>query len=177
MKTKVKLYKIKSNPDNPRIIKDNKFYKLVESLIEFPEMLEKRPIVVDEDFVVLGGNMRLKACKEAGINEVWIDIAKGWSEERKREFIIKDNVNFGEWDWDLLANEWDSSLMENWGLDVIKHDWEQLDYIDEDVKNETFDKDEKIVITLCDNCKEKKKEIIYELNQWLAKHYKGCEIK
>lgn len=177
MKTKVKLYKIKSNPDNPRIIKDNKFYKLVESLIEFPEMLEKRPIVVDEDLVVLGGNMRLKACKEAGINEVWIDIAKGWSEERKREFIIKDNVNFGEWDWDLLANEWDSSLMENWGLDVIKHDWEQLDYIDEDVKNETFDKDEKIVITLSSEHKEIKKEITYELNQWLAKHYKGCEIK
>lgn len=175
MKTKVKLYKIKSNPDNPRIIKDNKFYKLVESLIEFPEMLEKRPIVVDEDFVVLGGNMRLKACKEAGINEVWVDIAKGWSEERKREFIIKDNVNFGEWDWDLLANEWDSSLMENWGLDVIKHDWEQLDYIDEDIEKKEL-AEEKIIIKL-NELASKKNEIIESLILWLKQNYPNCEVK
>lgn len=118
MKQQIKLYKIKGNPKNPRIIKDDKFYKLVNSIKEFPEMLEKRPIVVDEEMVILGGNMRLKACKEAGLKEVWIDIAKGWTKEQKDEFIVKDNLNFGEWEWDILANEWDSVQLAEWGLDV-----------------------------------------------------------
>ena len=91
MKEKVNISKVKSNPNNPRLIKDKKFYKLVNSIKEFPEMLEKRPIIVDEGMIALGGNMRLKACKEAGLKQVWIDIASGWSEKQKNEFIIKDN--------------------------------------------------------------------------------------
>ena len=118
MKQQVKLYKIKGNPNNPRIIKNDKFKKLVKSIKEFPEMLEKRPIVVDEDLMVLGGNMRLKASKDAGLKEVWIDIAEGWTKEQKDEFVVKDNVNFGEWEWDMLANEWDSVQLAEWGLDV-----------------------------------------------------------
>ena len=86
-------------------------------------MLEKRPIVVDEDMMVLGGNMRLKASKDAGLKEVWIDIAEGWTKEQKDEFVVKDNVNFGEWEWDMLANEWDSVQLAEWGLDV----WENED--------------------------------------------------
>ena len=118
MKQLIKLNQIKSNPNNPRIIKDVKFKKLVNSIKDFPEMLEKRPIVVDENYMVLGGNMRTKACKQAGLKEVWVDIAKGWSNEQKEEFIIKDNSGFGEWDWDMLANEWDVDKLNDWGLDL-----------------------------------------------------------
>ena len=123
MKQQVKLYKIKGNPKNPRIIKNDKFKKLVKSIQEFPQMLEKRPIIVDEHLMVLGGNMRLKASKDAGLKEVWIDIAEGWTQEQKDEFVVKDNVNFGEWEWDMLANEWDSVQLAEWGLDV----WENED--------------------------------------------------
>lgn len=118
MKQLVKISKVKTNTDNPRIIKDYKFDKLVKSIKEFPDMLEKRPIVVDEDMIVLGGNMRLKACIAAGLNEVWIDVAEGWTEEQKKEFIIKDNLGFGEWDWDILANEWDIQKLDDWGMDL-----------------------------------------------------------
>jgi len=106
------------NPKNPRIIKDDKFKKLVKSIQEFPEMLELRPIVVDSNMVVLGGNMRLKACIAAGLKEVPIIIADKLTDAQKDEFIIKDNVGFGEWDWDLLANEWDVEALTDWGLDV-----------------------------------------------------------
>lgn len=105
---KVKISEVKINPNNPRLIKDDKFKKLVQSVKDFPEMLEIRPIVVNADMVVLGGNMRLKACKEAGIKEVPIIIADNLTEEQQREFLIKDNVSGGEWDWEVLANEWDS---------------------------------------------------------------------
>jgi len=106
------------NPTNPRIIKDDKFKKLVKSIEEFPEMLELRPIVVDANMVVLGGNMRLKACIAAGLKEVPIIVADQLTDKQKGEFIIKDNVGFGEWDWDLLANEWDVEALTDWGLDV-----------------------------------------------------------
>ena len=102
MKEQVSISKIKGNPNNPRIIKNDKFQKLVQSIKDFPEMLELRPIVVDENMMVLGGNMRLKASKEAGLTEVWIDVATGLSEEQKQEFVVKDNVGFGEWDWDIF---------------------------------------------------------------------------
>ena len=114
----VKLSEIKSNPNNPRIIKDDKFSKLVKSIQEFPKMLEIRPIVVNADMIVLGGNMRLKACKEAGLKEVPIIFADDLTEDEQKQFIIKDNVGFGEWDWDMLANEWEPELLEEWGLDV-----------------------------------------------------------
>ena len=115
---KVKITEIKNNTNNPRFIKDDKFKKLVRSIKEFPEMLELRPIVVDKDNIVLGGNMRLRACKEAGLKEVHIVKADQLTEEQQREFIIKDNVGFGEWDWDNLANEWDTEKLEDWGLDL-----------------------------------------------------------
>ncbi len=140
MKKQVKINDIKNNPNNPRIIKDNKFKKLVKSIKDFPEMLEKRPIVVDENMIILGGNMRLKACLEAGLKEVWIDVAEGWSEDQKKEFIIKDNVGFGDWDWDAIANEWEQENLDDWGLDV----WQQpveVDYsiLDDDDMSEQLD--------------------------------------
>lgn len=114
----VKIGLIKSNPNNPRIIKDDKFAKLVESIKSFPEMLKLRPIVVNEDMIVLGGNMRLKACKEAGLKVVPIIKASELSIEQQKEFIIKDNVGFGEWDYSMLANEWDAEQLTEWGLDI-----------------------------------------------------------
>lgn len=109
---------LKPNPDNPRIIKDDKFRKLVQSIKDFPEMLQLRPIVVNADMVVLGGNMRLKACQEAGLKEVPTILASGLTDERQREFIIKDNVGYGEWDWDALANEWSDTPLRDWAVDV-----------------------------------------------------------
>ena len=113
----LKISEIKANPNNPRIIKDDKFKKLVKSLKDFPEMVNVRPIVVNQDMVVLGGNMRLKAMKEAGWKEAPVHIVD-WDEQKQREFIIKDNVGFGEWDWQMIANEWDVTEVEDWGLDV-----------------------------------------------------------
>ena len=109
---------IKPNPNNPRIIKDDKFKKLVQSIKDFPQMLELRPIVIDENNIVLGGNMRLKACQELGLKDVPTIFAKDLTEDQKKEFIIKDNVGFGEWNWDELANDWDEELLVEWGLDL-----------------------------------------------------------
>lgn len=115
--TTVKINEIKLNPNNPRLIKDDKFEKLVKSIKDFPEMLNIRPIVVNDDMVILGGNMRFKACKEAGLKEVPIIKASGLSAEKQREFLIKDNVSGGEWDWTLLQ-KWDSLQLDEWGLDI-----------------------------------------------------------
>jgi len=118
----VKITDIKTNPNNPRIIKDEKYRKLLKSIQDFPDMLNKRPIVAftdkDGKYVVLGGNMRLKALNELKYKEVPIIVADEWTEEQKHEFLIKDNVGFGEWDWDSLANEWDVEKLEEWGLDL-----------------------------------------------------------
>jgi hypothetical protein len=115
---KVKIGSIKTNPNNPRVIKDDKFKKLVQSVKDFPQMLDIRPIVVNDEMIVLGGNMRLKACIEAGIKEVSIIKASDLTPEQQNEFIIKDNVGFGEWNWDDLANDWDETKLVEWGLDV-----------------------------------------------------------
>jgi hypothetical protein len=123
----VSIGQVKPNENNPRIIKDYKFKKLVKSIQDFPQMLQLRPIVVNQDNVVLGGNMRLKACKEAGLKEVYIIQAKDLTEEQQREFIVKDNVGFGEWDWDILANQWDNTQLGEWGLDVWQPE-EEVDY-------------------------------------------------
>jgi ParB-like chromosome segregation protein Spo0J len=114
---KVNISEVISNPNNPRLIKDDKFKKLVKSIQDFPDMLNVRPIVVNKDMVVLGGNMRLKAIKEAGIKEINVDIVD-WNEQQQKEFIVKDNVGYGEWDWDDLANNWDEELLTDWGLDL-----------------------------------------------------------
>jgi hypothetical protein len=112
-----KISEVKLNPNNPRLIKDDKFKKLVQSIKDFPEMLSIRPIVVNKDMIILGGNMRFRACKEAGITEIPV-IVTDLSEDKQREFLIKDNISGGEWDWDLLANEWDNEELVEWGLDV-----------------------------------------------------------
>ena len=137
----VKISELVPNENNPRIIKDSKFKKLVDSIKGFPEMLSLRPIVVDEDMVILGGNMRYKASLEAGLDKIPIKIAKGLTEEQKQEFIIKDNVGFGEWDWDILANDWDEHKISDWGLDVWKSE-EEVDYSildDDDLSDELQD--------------------------------------
>lgn len=138
MKQKVNIGRVKKNESNPRYIKDAKFKKLVKSIKEFPEMLEKRPIVVDEDMVILGGNMRFEACKAAGLFEVWIDQVEGWTEKQKREFVIKDNVGFGEWDWDILSADFTEDELTDWGLDIpdmvfdIDQEVEEDDYEEPD---------------------------------------------
>jgi len=126
----VKITSIKLNPNNPRIIKDDKFKKLVQSIKDFPEMLNIRPIVVNTDMIILGGNMRYKACKEAGLKEVPIIIAD-LTEDQQREFLIKDNTSGGEWDFEMLANEWDVEQLEDWGLDVGGFDVDADDMTDE----------------------------------------------
>jgi hypothetical protein len=148
MKQLIKISQVKSNPNNPRLIKNDKFKKLVKSVQDFPEMLELRPIVVDENMIVLGGNMRLKACIEAGLKEVWIEVAD-LTEQQKKEFTIKDNVGFGEWEWDMLANEWDSVQLAEWGLDV----WQNEDDI-EDIE-EVIDFNESVnFIIKCNDLKQ-----------------------
>jgi len=117
----VKISEVKLNPNNPRLIKDDKFLKLVQSIKDFPEMLNIRPIVVNKDMIILGGNMRYKACKEAGLKEIPI-IITDLSEDKQREFLIKDNTSGGEWDWEVLANEWDSEQLEGWGMDIPNFD-------------------------------------------------------
>jgi hypothetical protein len=119
----VKLSEVKLNPNNPRLIKDDKFKKLVQSIKDFPEMLNIRPIVVNQDMIILGGNMRYKACKEAGLKEIPI-IKTDLTEEQQKEFLIKDNVSGGEWDWDILANEWNVEEITSWGLDLPIFDLE-----------------------------------------------------
>jgi DNA modification methylase len=128
---KVKITEVISNPNNPRLIKDDKFKKLVKSIQDFPDMLNVRPIVVNKDMVVLGGNMRLKAIKEAGIKEINVDIVD-WNEQQQKEFIVKDNVGYGEWDWNDLANNWDSEELTDWGLDIPNFDANVLEAEEDD---------------------------------------------
>lgn len=144
---KVKISEIKTNPKNPRLIKDDKFRKLVKSIQEFPQMLELRPIVVDENNIVLGGNMRLKACIEVGLKEIYIVKAEDLTEEQKDEFIVKDNVGFGDWDWDLLANEWDVEKLDEWGLTIPSFSSDDIDLNDFFEENNE-PKDEKFKIVL-----------------------------
>ena len=123
---------LRLNQDNPRVIKDEKFKKLVKSIKEFPQMLEIRPIVVNDEMVVLGGNMRLKACIDAGLTEVPIIKASSLTPEQQKEFIIKDNVGFGEWEWDVLANEWDVDKLTEWGLDIPDYEPKVLEAEEDD---------------------------------------------
>lgn len=136
----IKLSKIKNNPNNPRLIKDEKFKKLCESIKALPKMMELRPIVVDDNFIVQGGNMRLKALNELGYKEIpdeWVKQAKDFSEDELKEFIIKDNVGFGEWDWDDLANNWDTEKLEEWGLDIpiFKNSDDELNDLSDTINN------------------------------------------
>jgi hypothetical protein len=153
---KVNISSVRLSPTNPRIIKDDKFHKLVRSIQEFPEMLEIRPIVVDEEGFVLGGNMRFKACKEAGLKEVYIIRANDLTEEQKKEFVIKDNASFGDWDWEVLQSEWDLDLVGDWGVDVFEIptelDYSLLDDEDDDdgeSSNKLQEKTDNIKRALC----------------------------
>lgn len=117
---KIGINKIFSNSVNPRLIKEDKFKKLVKSIKDFPEMLKLRPIIVSSKYEILGGNMRYKACKELGMSEVWIIKADSFNKDQIQEFIIKDNVGYGQWDWDMIANQWDTHKLNEWGLEVLE---------------------------------------------------------
>ena len=171
---KVKINAIKTNPKNPRLIKDDKFKKLVKSIQEFPQMLELRPIVVDENNIILGGNMRYKACIEAGLKEIYILKAEDLTEQQKDEFIVKDNVGFGEWDWDILANEWDTDKLQDWGLDL------PIYFNDSDELGTEFNLPEgdkapfqQMTFTLADEQAEQIKNAITDIKQ--TEEYKYCE--
>jgi len=132
---KVKITSVKPNKNNPRTIKDAKFRKLVESIREFPEMLKLRPIIVNKEDVILGGNMRYKASVAAGLKEVWILKTEELTKEQEDEFVIKDNASYGDWDWDSLANVYTIEDLGEWGLDVPSY------LLDDDDKEPTYDKD------------------------------------
>jgi hypothetical protein len=175
---KIKTYKIKSNPNNPRLIKDDKFRKLVKSIREFPEMLEKRPLVCSKDeegnYIVLGGNMRLKASKEAGLKEMPIILADDWNEAQKKEFIIKDNVGFGQWNWDDIANEWDQENIQDWGLDLPGFDIDGSE-LDTEFSLDDSEKDaiQKNTFTLSDEQSEEIHKAITEVKK--TDEFKYCE--
>lgn len=140
----MKLSTIRPNPKNPRVLRDDKFQKLKKSIEDFPKMMELRPIVVDDEGVILGGNMRFRALqdiygKNGEIPDAWVKRAADLTEDEKRQFIIKDNAAFGEWDWDMLANEWDAEELEWWGVEVPKERSES--------RNEK--KDNKLVCPVC----------------------------
>ena len=140
-KKQVKITSIHENDTNPRFIHKKQFEKLVKSIKSFPEMLEKRPIIIDENNIILGGNMRLKACKEAGLKKVWVDQVTDWTDKQKKEFIIKDNVGFGEWDWDILSNDYNYEELAEWGLEVDFGN-------DEDENEEVFEDEQKFFISI-----------------------------
>ena len=169
---KVKITEVISNPNNPRLIKDDKFKKLVKSIQEFPDMLNVRPIVVNKDMVVLGGNMRLKAIKEAGIKEINVDIVD-WNEDKQKEFIIKDNASFGEWDWSDLANNWDSEELTDWGVDIIG--FSNVEELGEDFSLPNGDKSpfQQMTFTLADEQAEQIKNAIEEIKS--TEEYKYAE--
>lgn len=150
---KVKLSTLKPNPDNPRLIKDDKFYKLVESIKTFGEkMMPLRPIVIDENQIILGGNMRFKALKELGYKEIptdWIKQANDLSDDQKKEFIIKDNVGFGDWDFEALGNDWDGEMLEQWGLEMYNFaDFDDIDYSDKNKELDIDSFEDEMVINL-----------------------------
>lgn len=138
---------IKANPNNPRIIKDDKFAKLVQSLKDLPEMATVRPIVVNGDMVVLGGNMRLKAMKKAGWKEAPVEVVD-WDEDKQRQFIIKDNVGYGDWDWDMIANEWDTKDLQDWGMSVLSAFAESEQVVDPKVTSDDIKKSKLLAIAI-----------------------------
>jgi ParB-like chromosome segregation protein Spo0J len=162
----MKLKEIKPNPNNPRVLRDDKFQKLKQSITEFPKMLSLRPMVIDENNVVLGGNMRLRALQELGFNDIdeaWVKRSSDLTEEEKKRFIIADNVSFGEWDWDTLANDWEVVDLEAWGLDIPQ--FNQDVNLDDFFEENNEQKEEKFKITL-----EYTEDDYNEVNEALKKH-------
>ena len=173
----MKLSDIKANPDNPRVIKDEAFNKLVQSIKDFPKMMALRPMVVDDNLTVLGGNMRLRALRHLGYKDIpdeWVKRASDLTEEEQKQFIIKDNVSVGDWDWDTLANEWDVQDLKDWGLDLPGFD------IDADEFGEEFslpDGDkapfQQMTFTLADEQAEQIKNAISDIKK--TEEYKYAE--
>ena len=174
----IKITDIKTNPNNPRLIKDEKFAKLVKSINEFPKMMELRPLIVNSDNVILGGNMRFKALKELGYTNIpkeWVKRADELTEDETRRFIIADNVGFGEHDWDLLANDWDSQELEEWGLEGFPFGVEDSEEFGTDFELPDGDKSpfQQITFTLADEQAEQIKNAIADIK--LTEEYKYCE--
>ena len=169
----INIKEIKPNPNNPRVLKDDKFKKLVQSLKDFPEMANVRPIVVNTDMIVLGGNMRLRAMQEAGWKKAPVQIVD-WSIEKQNEFIIKDNVGFGEWDWDAIANEWNNEELINWGLDLLGFDLD-ADKLGTDFSLPEGDKApfQQMTFTLADEQAEQIKNAIQDIKE--TEEYKYAE--
>lgn len=165
------------NDTNPRFIREDKLEKLSKSVKEFPEMLQIRPIVVNKEMKILGGNMRYKACKEAGLKEIPVIVAQNLSVEQENEFLIKDNVSGGEWDWGLLGEQFEFEQLDEWGLDTIKNDWEDLDYIEEDIEAPIPTGNNVIQIILPETLIEDKDEIFEAVKEFLSEKYEGCEVK
>ena len=171
---KVKISQVKNNPNNPRVIKDFQFKKLVKSIKESPWMLQLRSIIVNDDNIVLGGNQRLRACKEAGLKEVYIIKASSLTEEQQREFIVKDNINSGEWDWDALANEFDMQSLNDWGLKLPV----QIEDSDEfgtafDLPDGDKEPFQQMTFTLADEQADQVRNAIEDIKR--TEEYKYCE--
>lgn len=192
---KIKLSKLIPNDTNPRFIRDEKYRKLLKSIQESSAFMQLRPIIVDVNMMILGGNMRYKACQELKLKEVDFDIftqemademnqkAKDEGREEKTyqqycdEFIIKDNVGFGEWNYDDLANKWDSEQLEEWGLDVVKHDWDDLEFDQEpEHPNESKPKN-LITIFLSEDFMEEKDNVFEQIKSYVHENFEGCEVK
>lgn len=136
-KLELSIKELVANNKNPRVIKKDSFERLKKSIQDFPDMMKLRPIVIDEDNIVLGGNMRFKACSELGIETVSVIKVIGLTEEQKKEFVVKDNKSFGDWDWEMLSSDWDVQDLNDWGFG----DWKpkQVDLKDEGVFKKVFD--------------------------------------
>lgn len=161
----MKLSQLKSNPNNPRTISDHKLDKLIASIKDFDAMLEARPIIVNKDYVVLGGNMRLLALQKLGYDEIpdtWVKVVK-FDSEQELEFIIKDNVGFGDWDWEVVNEEWDIDKLGDWGLEV----WQQAEEVDYSILD-----DEDLGSQLEDMAGNVKKAIQIEFE---AEHYEEAQ--
>jgi hypothetical protein len=172
----MKLKDIKPNPNNPRVLRDDKFQKLKQSITEFPKMLSLRPMVIDENNVVLGGNMRLRALQELGFNDIdeaWVKRSSDLTEEEKKRFIIADNVAFGEWDWDTLANDWEVVDLEAWGLEIPQFD--RPEDFNEDFTLPDGDKEpfQQMTFTLADEQATVLQNAIAEIKR--TEEYKYCE--
>ena len=171
---KVKISQVKNNPNNPRVIKNDDFRKLVKSIKESPWMLQLRSIIVNDDNIVLGGNQRLRACKEAGLKEVYIIKASSLTEEQQREFIVKDNISSGEWDWDALANEFEMQNLNDWGLKLPV----QIEDSDEfgtafDLPDGDKEPFQQMTFTLADEQAEQVRNAIEDIKR--TEEYKYCE--
>jgi hypothetical protein len=154
---------IKSNPLNPRFIRDKKFEDLKKSIQDFPQMLSLREIIVDENYIVLGGNMRLKALKDLNIKSTDVIMWKGLAEDEKKEFIIKDNANYGTWDWDILANQFDEVALKKYGLDI----WQPQEYTEiqvDDFYDNQFKEEEETIREPNENTYESKNVIVVEFD-------------